>query len=102
MHRQMFRRYSIFAFACLLFISVQNDYPRSPLPPPPHAEQVVDERLALMPVARDPAGRELHYRRFSNGTREMSVFTHDDFVALLQQYPYVIGRSATHSRAWKA
>jgi hypothetical protein len=47
-----------------------------------------------MPVARDPWVRELHYRRFSKGVQEMSIFTHDDYVALIQQYPYVIGRSA--------
>ena len=46
-----------------------------------------------MPVARDSWVRELHYRRFRKGVQGMSVFTHDDYVALIQQYPYVIGRS---------
>ena len=45
-----------------------------------------------MTIARDPAVRELHYRYFRKGINDMSIFTHDDHVALMQQLPYVIGR----------
>ena len=66
-------------------------------PPPTHGTlnriQVVNQRLGFMPVARDPLVRTLHYRRFRNGLLDMSVFTHDDEVALMQQLPYIIGRS---------
>jgi hypothetical protein len=56
------------------------------------SSQVVNQRLGLLPVARDPLVRGLHYRRFPKGLQDMSVFTHDDEVALCQQLPYVIGR----------
>ena len=46
-----------------------------------------------MPPARDPLVRGVHYRRFRNGLLDMSIFTHDDEVALMQQLPYIIGRS---------
>ena len=53
-----------------------------------------------MPPARDPLVRGVHYRRFRKGLLDMSIFTHDDEVALMQQLPYIIGRSYnTASRA---
>ena len=35
--------------------------------------------------------RDMHWRKFVNGIAEMSVFTADDCIAILQQIPYVVG-----------
>ena len=48
-----------------------------------------------MPVARDPAQRCLHYRRFRTGITSMSMFTADDMVALTQQMHYAVGLDAS-------
>ena len=52
---------------------------------------IIDERLSSSPVVRDPHVRGLHYRAFNSGIATMSVFTADDYIALLQQLPYVVG-----------
>ena len=52
---------------------------------------VIDTRLRSIPMVRDPHVRGLHYRGFNSGVASMSVFTADDFIALLQQLPYVVG-----------
>ena len=58
---------------------------------------VVDARLAAIPMVRDPMARNLHYRAFNTGVSPMSVFTADDMIALLQQFPFVIGTgTGTH------
>ena len=44
-----------------------------------------------MEPVRDPNIRSLHYRKFNNGIADMSVFTADDCIALLQQLPYAVG-----------
>ena len=48
-----------------------------------------------MPPVRDPQQRCLHTRQFNNGIANMSVFTADDMIALLQQLPYIVGASST-------
>ena len=50
-----------------------------------------DSRFAAMEPVRDPHIRMMHYRKFANGIADMSVFTADDCIALLQQLPYAVG-----------
>ena len=55
----------------------------------------VTRRLKVMPPVRDPQQRCLHTRQFNNGIANISVFTADDMMALLQHLPYVVGANST-------
>lgn len=52
---------------------------------------VLDSRLRDMPLARDEVGRGLYFRSFKTGVEGIGKFTADDFIALLQQLPFVVG-----------
>lgn len=56
---------------------------------------MITRRLKAIPPVRDPQQRCLHTRQFNRGIANMSVFTADDMIALLQQLPYVVGGSST-------
>lgn len=52
---------------------------------------VLDDRLKRWPPVRDPMQRMMHTRQFNSGLSGISVHTADDMVALLQQFPFVVG-----------
>ena len=52
---------------------------------------VIDRRLSKWPPVRDPQQRMMHTRQFNKGIANMSVYTADDMIALLQQMPFVVG-----------
>ena len=52
---------------------------------------LVENRLRLMPVVVDPDVRCLYFRKFNSGLEGWGKWTAGDYVALIQQIPYVVG-----------
>lgn len=51
----------------------------------------LNRRFAVMPLARDTRRRGLAYKSFPKGILAIGKLTGDDYTALLQQFPFVVG-----------
>lgn len=57
----------------------------------PNSTAELDRRFGALLPARDADVRLLHYRSFRYGVTNMSIFTADDMISILQQMQFVVG-----------